>query len=116
MSKRLHFSHSGMVARTQLAVMDHNANLARPQASDRKGNLRYKCVFPKRTKEWVAKPIYQSKEHSWREDLLHACCAVLQGDLVLRPMEPIICPPNIASKPKPCKRELIASHVSRFAV
>ena len=35
--KREHFSYSGMVARTQLAVLDHNANVTRSQAEVKKG-------------------------------------------------------------------------------
>ena len=57
-----------MVARTQLAALDHNANTGRQQATVSKGEneeeLRYKVVFPKQTKEWVAKPIMEkTREH-----------------------------------------------------
>ena len=36
-SKRLHYSYKGMVARTQLAVIDHNSNTGRKQAIVTKG-------------------------------------------------------------------------------
>jgi len=58
--KRKHFSYQGMVGRTQLAVMDHNTNSDRQQATS-KGENRYKVVFPKNRKTWVAKPIPQEK-------------------------------------------------------
>ena len=62
-SKRQHFSYNGMVARTQLAALDHNANTGRQQATvsrgANQGELQYKVVFPKNTKEWVAKPIFE---------------------------------------------------------
>ena len=35
--KRLHFSHKGMVVRTQLAVIDHNSNTERNQGHSDKG-------------------------------------------------------------------------------
>ena len=63
--KRQHFSYRGMVARTQLAALDHNANNGRQQATvtrgANQGELQYKLVFPKHTKEWVAKPIIMEK-------------------------------------------------------
>ena len=53
--KRQHFSYKAMVARTQLAALDHNANTGREQATSSKGasggELRYKVVYPKRSKE-----------------------------------------------------------------
>ncbi|CAH3123666.1 unnamed protein product, partial [Pocillopora meandrina] len=61
--KRQHFSYNGMVARTQLAALDHNANTGRQQATvsrgANQGELQYKVVFPKIQKEWVAKLIFE---------------------------------------------------------
>ena len=55
-----------MVARTQLADLDNNANAERPQAlvQSRKhaGEERYKAYFPKAHKRWVVKPISQTKK------------------------------------------------------
>ena len=49
--KRQHFSYKGMIARTQLAVIDHNSNVKRQQAQvkrgENKGAKRYNVVFPK---------------------------------------------------------------------
>ena len=48
--KRQHFWYKGMVARTQLAALDHNANTGRDHATSskgpNKGGLRFKVVFP----------------------------------------------------------------------
>ena len=59
--KRQHFWYRGMVARTQLATLDHNASTSRDLATasrgENKGELHFKVVFPKRSKEWIAKPI-----------------------------------------------------------
>ena len=64
-SKQEHFSYKGMVARTQLAALDNNANAERPQAlvqsGEHAGQERYKACFPKAHKRWVVKPISQKK-------------------------------------------------------
>jgi hypothetical protein len=112
--KRLHFSHSGMIARTQLAVLGHNSNLKRKQAVDKEGNLRYGTAYPKRTKDWVAKNIYEPKDPAWRHELLSVICCVHRRELNIIPLPSVDTPKNIASKPKPPKRQLIDSHVSRF--
>ena len=48
-----------MVARTQLAILDHNANVGRKQAEIKKGasqgEKRYKIACGKQRKNWVAK-------------------------------------------------------------
>ena len=37
--KRLHFFYESMLARTQLAVLDHNYNVGREQAKTKTGNV-----------------------------------------------------------------------------
>ncbi|KAK7158610.1 hypothetical protein R3I94_005062 [Phoxinus phoxinus] len=59
-SKSLHFHYASMVVRTQLAILDHNENVCRHQATTNSGVLRYNVVFPKHTKEWIAKAIFDS--------------------------------------------------------
>lgn len=47
--KRLHFSYDSMMARTQLAIIDHNNNLGRPLAKTQDGMTRQyniKQIFP----------------------------------------------------------------------
>ena len=60
-SKQEHFSYKGMVARTQLAALNNNANTGRKQARIKEGEwageARYKLCFPKANKRWVVKPI-----------------------------------------------------------
>ena len=62
-TKRQHFSYNGMVARTQWATLDHNANTGRQQATvsrgANQGELQYEVVFPRNTKEWVPKSIFE---------------------------------------------------------
>ena len=78
--KRQHFSYDGMQARIELAILDHNYNTQRHQAVTKSGlfhyyalstillNIflfigkdRFKIVFPKGRKAWVAKPILENK-------------------------------------------------------
>ena len=65
--KREHFSYNGMVARTQLAILDHNANVGRKQAEIKKGasqgEKRYKIACGKQRKNWVAKEIKEPKTY-----------------------------------------------------
>ena len=52
--KREHVCYNGMVARTQLALLDHNANVSRSQAEVKKGSnqgeKRFKIVCSKQRK------------------------------------------------------------------
>ena len=59
-----------MVARTCLAVVDHNNNLERSQATTSAGDLRYNTAYPKRTQGWIAKPVTTPKSYKWRLKLV----------------------------------------------
>lgn len=114
--KRKHFSYQGMIGRTQLAIMDHNANCDRPQATttkgDNKGETRYKVVFPKNRKTWVAKPILEKKSFTFVKELIdevRECKSKLQ-----RQKTPAKIPKNIATVPRPPKEEVIKMHISRI--
>lgn len=58
--KRLHFTYDSMRARAQLAVMDNNNNLGRPQA---------KTQVIGRTTQWISKYLLVSAEYRVRADL-----------------------------------------------
>ena len=60
--KRLHFSLYGMIARTQLAVMDFNSGADDKQATKQDGTFRFKQVFSKVTQTWVVKKIKEKKK------------------------------------------------------
>ena len=55
--KSQHFSHLGMVTRSQLATLDFNAGSDLKQATTLKGALKYNVAFSKVTQIWSAKPI-----------------------------------------------------------
>ena len=78
--KRQHFAHPQMLARTELAALDHNSNVGRCQARVRKpnaqsteeGDLKYHCAFSKQTKQWVAKPIHTEKKYDYIKPMMEA--------------------------------------------
>ncbi|CAB3979568.1 Hypothetical predicted protein [Paramuricea clavata] len=73
--KREHFCYNGMVARTQLAVLDHNANVNRTQAEVKEGSKQgeksFNIVFGKQRKNWVAKEIKTPKSSSYVEGMMN---------------------------------------------
>ena len=64
-SKREHYSHLGIVVRTQQPALDNNATKGRAQAviksGEREGEARHKLCFPKANKRWIFKPINEKK-------------------------------------------------------
>ena len=70
-----------MVAKTQLAALDNNANTGRSQAviksDERAGEARYKFCFPKANKRWVVKPINEKKSYQFCQTYFQRCSVVL---------------------------------------
>ena len=62
--KRELFSLRGMLARNQLTALDQNAHAGRQQAVASSGEHRYKISFPKPQKQWVIKPIKETKSYN----------------------------------------------------
>ena len=60
--KRLHFSYEGMIARSQLAVLDFNSGVGLGQAETSQGKLQYKQQFSRVTQTWVVKKITGKKK------------------------------------------------------
>ncbi|XP_071851737.1 uncharacterized protein [Apostichopus japonicus] len=116
--KRQEFDFPNMLARTQLAIIDHNENSGRQQAVVRKGHKkgqkRYNVVFSKASKKWVIKPIYEAKEYSFIYDLLMNAVAMKIGHLHVLPPVKKDLPQNIARVPKPSKAELVNTLKARF--
>lgn len=69
-SKNLDFHYASMVARTQLAILDHNENVGHQKAKTTTGVSRYNVVFPEHTKEWLAKAIFEQTTQKFRETLV----------------------------------------------
>ena len=63
--KRLHFSMHGMIARTQLAVLDFNSGAENEQQKTKDGVLCYKQVFSRVTQSWVVKKVTKKKQREY---------------------------------------------------
>lgn len=113
-SKSQHYSYSGMVSRTQLAIIDHNSSVGRGVATTASGEQRYKCVYPKLQKQWVAKPIYEDKTYQFVEDLVSDAILMKKGEIEVPCLERPNLAQNIAPTPRGNKDDIIARHVSRF--
>ena len=59
-----------MVARTQIAVLDHNSGLNRNQAVTKEGRLRHKSQWSKVTEQHVPKKIMGRKDKGYIEEIL----------------------------------------------
>lgn len=120
--KREHFSYKGMTARLQLAVLDHNSNHTRKQATTKTtGQERFKLVHPKSKKEWVIKPIYERKDYRHLKELMIDTISMreeepreskLKGRQATKPQVEL--QETIAKVAKPNKAEAITKHRSRL--
>ena len=112
--KRLHFSYEVMVARSQLAVLDHNSSVGLQQAVTKSGKKRTKITFTRITQSWVSKPIKEPKDKSYIKNILEEVF-YLRETSEKYPLPNIPKPPkNIATEPKPDKEEVIRRSRSRF--
>ena len=112
--KRLHFHYGGMVARSQLAVMDHNSSVDLGQAKTKTGQLRYKQVFSRVTQSWVVKKIKAPKDKCYIDDIVEETLYIRQsGEKYPLPNLPKA-PTNIAPSERPNKEEAIDSMRTRF--
>ena len=134
--KRQHFSYVGMQARIELAILDHNYNTERKHATTKKGSLaifyevtfsyynnvfvgdkRYNIVFPKGRKQWIARPLLESKSYShlfsMMDDVIQLRISDNRHDMQEYNLPDSI-PKNIASVQKPSKEDVIQAHITRF--
>ena len=107
-----------MVARTQLAALDNNANTGLKQArikeGEQAGEARYKLCFPKANKRWVVKPISEKKSFQYLSGLLSEVVKRVELGNAVATLMPVRLPKNIASKPAPIMADAIKQHRSRF--
>ena len=121
--KRQHFPMESMVARAELAALDHNHNTGRQQAvvrkatrtSQEKGTLRYRTVCPKAKGAWVAKAIYEGKNYAFVYDMMASVLMKkMHNDTTNSYQLPPDVAPNIARVEKVPKAVLVEAHTSRF--
>ena len=112
-------SYKGMIARTQLAALDHNNNVHRSQATTAQEERRYRVVFPKAKKSWITKPIMEAKSYQYVDGMLAAVVEQRKSNPTTqekRKAHPpsTSLPPNIAKYPRPSKKTIIENYKSRF--
>ena len=107
--KSQHFSHLGMVTRSQLATLDFNAGSDLKQATTLKGALKYNVAFSKVAQIGSAKPI---KEKNSREFLLR----FIDRTLEISEENKVLELPKLPDIPtRPDKNEVIMNQRSRFS-
>ena len=68
--KSIHFLFHGMIARTQLAILDFNSGSNVNQATTKEGKKRYNTSFSKMTAAWSAKLIKEKKSDKLFQKLI----------------------------------------------
>ena len=112
--KRLSFSYEGMHARTQLAIMSHNAGIARKQGVVKKTNEpRTKEQYSKVTGEWVSKKVMEPKDMKFLQEIIDEIPNVETNKEKNDKLE--VVPKNIALVPKPGKDIILTNQRSRFS-
>ena len=106
-----------MIARTQPAILDHNHNVDRDQAivkcGPNKGEKLFKISCPKQRKNWVAKPIRETKSHSNIETMMDKVISIGQGQTF--DFHRITQAKCIAPTPRPAKEVVIQQHKLRMS-
>ena len=112
--KRLHFSYAGMIARSQLAILDFNAGSEMLHANTATGELRYKQQYSKKTESWVVKKITAPKDRRYLNDLVLEVkhMAISQDEYTTPKVSNV--PTNITPVEKPDKKVSVKHMRTRF--
>ena len=76
--------------------------------------FRYKVVFPKRRKQWVAKPVMAAKSYLFMQHLMAKVLSFNPADEHEKVTRPNSIPKNIAHTTCPNKEDIIEAHRSRM--
>ena len=110
--KSQHFSHLGMVTRSQLAIMDFNSGSDLPQAKTNGGQEKYNLGYSKIT----SKPIKIKKDKTHYFEMINRTVEVLKNKIQLPlPKLPENLLKNIAPTERPNKKIVIETQKSRFS-
>ena len=113
--KRLHFGWHGMVARTQLDVLDFSSGSQCAQATTQENKNLFKLSFSKVTQNWVVKNISSQKNKKYIEELMEKTIKMKSENRNYKLMPlPLNVPKYWASKAKPDKNECIKNQRTRF--
>ena len=113
-TKRLHFSMAGMIARSELAIMDFNSGVHCEEATRKDGQLKYKLQFTRISQSWVIKKIKSLKDKHYINDLIKEVYGVnmTHEDVSMPDLSHL--PQCIITIEEPDKEEPIATMKSRF--
>ena len=119
--KRAAFTLAGMLARSLLAIIDHNHHLHRPYSFDKDNNQIVLRVWSKRAKRWKVFLVKAAKNYSYLP-LLHALVlrfreqnqAKVHSKRTKPDNHPTNIQPTIASLPPKSSKELYKEALSRF--
>ena len=104
-----------MIARCKLAAINFNqGQILDQEAKTKAANCHYNYCFSKVTKTWVAKPVKEKKCLDVFTDLVDKTVAAVLEKREIEELQPLSIPPNIASKEKPSKEEILKGHRSKF--
>ena len=113
--KSIHFSFHGMIARTQLPILDFNSGSNVNQATTKEGKKRCNATFSKMTATWSAKPIEEKTSEKVFQKLIFRTEELVFKNLELSIPEIPALPANIALTPKPNNEDIITTQISRFS-
>eukprot|EP00795_Rhopilema_esculentum_P016153 gene16153-7518_t len=112
--KRLHFGFEGMIARSELAVLEHNAGTECRHAKTREDEYRHKLSFSKVTQNWVVKKIPEKKDKPYLRELMTKTLEAREEKKAPKSITPGSVPQYLASKEKPDKAEAVKNKRTRF--
>ncbi|XP_026130139.1 uncharacterized protein LOC113110263 [Carassius auratus] len=117
--KNVVFPFMGMLCRLFLAVLHHNENIGREQATTATGKPLYKVLFPKSKKgEPTARPLKTKPTYNYVDDLMRLVFeeVIVDPAPFVEELQAIPVPMAISAVfERPSKEEAIARHVSRFS-
>ena len=114
--KRLHFILKGMVARTQLVVLNYNCGSNNTQATTKDGKRRYKQIFSKVTQNWVVKKMFETEDWEYIHELSSFTLEASPDTTVNKLPRIGSILSNIAPSEKPDKEEAIENMKTRFKI
>ena len=106
---------NGMIAKTQLALMNFNDSMCNEQATTAVGSLSYKQVSSRVTQSSVVKKVMKNRNRSYLGPLLRLTLDMTPNNN--KNYLPVLgdIPKNIANKDKPEKATAIRNIKSRFS-
>ncbi|XP_072010875.1 uncharacterized protein [Engystomops pustulosus] len=122
-TKRIHFGVDAMEARTKLAVLTHNFNTGREQATvkvQRKnteliGTERTKLIIPKGKKKWIVRNVYEKLSVDYLEAIMTDVLRLCKGEIShnWQSRAPSL-PSNLANLERPNKELIKEMRIARF--